>query len=273
MPIPNKSEFRVAIAVEYDGSAFNGWQKQSSPRFNTIQSELERALSDIADSHIKTTCAGRTDAGVHATCQIVHFDSPTDRPEKAWTRGVNSLLPPSIRVLWARQVDEQFHARFSATARHYQYIIYHRATASALMRGRATYMARPLDVKSMNSAAQNLLGEQDFSVFRAAGCQSKSPFRYINMASVSNHNGFIVFDIQANAFLQHMVRNITGALMEVGQGERDTDWINELIASKDRTQAGLTAAPDGLYMVGVEYPPDFSLPRCHETPMFLKLGE
>lgn len=270
MPITNNSEFRVAIAIEYDGSAFNGWQKQSSARLNTIQSELERALSYIADSQIRTTCAGRTDAGVHATCQIVHFDSPTDRPERAWTRGVNSLLPPSVRVLWARHVDGQFHARFSATARHYQYIIYHRATASALMRGRATYAARPLDVNVMNSAAQNLVGEQDFSVFRAAGCQSKTPFRCINMASVSNYNGFIVLDIQANAFLQHMVRNITGALLEVGQGERNTDWINELIASKDRTQAGLTAAPDGLYMVGVEYPPDFSLPRCYESPMFLK---
>ena len=266
------AEIRIATGIEYDGSMFNGWQKQSSPMLDTVQSELERALSQIANTQITTICAGRTDAGVHATCQVAHFDSPIDRPEKAWTRGVNSLLPSSVRVLWARNVNQQFHARFSATARRYQYVFYQRKTASAIMKSRATHVVKPLDVNAMNRAAQYLLGEQDFSVFRAAGCQAKSPFRRITMAAVSKRNGFIVFDIQANAFLQHMVRNIAGVLLEIGQGGRDPDWINELIACRDRPQGGLTAAPDGLYLTGVAYPSDFSLPQCYEIPVFLQIA-
>ena len=253
--------------LSYQGDNYFGYQIQNNQK--TIQGVLESSISTVLRSNIKTKGSSRTDTGVHALCNSFHFDYDGSLPQMFLKR-INGILPKDISLLEIREVDMEFHARFSATARHYQYIIYHRATASALMRGRATYAARPLDVNVMNSAAQNLVGEQDFSVFRAAGCQSKTPFRCINMASVSNYNGFIVLDIQANAFLQHMVRNITGALLEVGQGERNTDWINELIASKDRTQAGLTAAPDGLYMVGVEYPPDFSLPRCYESPMFLK---
>jgi len=251
---------RIALAVEYDGSAFSGWQKQSSPELPTVQGKLETALSRVADQDIVVTCAGRTDAGVHASAQVVHFDSAIDRGEKAWVRGVNSLLPGEVRVLWAKRVDDEFHARFSATARRYQYIFYRRRSASAILQGKVTHLRRDLDVAALNEASAYLLGEQDFSVFRAAGCQSRSPFRHIDAASWSEHGAFVVFEIQANAFLQHMVRNIVGSLMEVGSGEREPGWIQELIASRDRTVAAATAPPYGLYLAGVRYPDNWNLP-------------
>ena len=230
---------------------------------------MERALGQVADADIKTTCAGRTDAGVHATCQVVHFDTPIDRGEKAWIRGVNSLLPDSIRVLWAQSVSAEFHARFSATSRRYQYVIYQRDTASAIMAGHVTHLRDSLDCVAMDNAAQHLLGEQDFSVFRAAGCQSKTPFRNVSQVSVTRHGSFIVIDIRANAFLQHMVRNITGALLDVGRGVHAVDWIRRLISLKDRAQSSATASPDGLYLVGVSYPGEFKLPACEAIPAFL----
>ena len=230
---------------------------------------MEHALGQVADADIKTICAGRTDAGVHATCQVIHFDTPIDRGEKAWIRGVNSLLPDSIRVLWAKNVSAEFHARFSATSRRYQYVIYQRDTAPAIMAGHVTHVRDLLDCIAMHNAAQHLLGEQDFSVFRAAGCQSNTPFRNVSQVSVTRQGRFIVIDIRANAFLQHMVRNITGALLDIGRGEQDVDWIKQLIGLKDRARSSATAAPDGLYLVGVSYPGEFKLPACEAIPAFL----
>jgi tRNA pseudouridine38-40 synthase len=267
------SNTRIALAIEYDGSAFNGWQKQSSPEVKTIQSTLETVLSQIADSEIGTVCAGRTDAGVHATCQVVHFDTPIDRGNNAWVRGANSLLPETIRVLWARNVKPEFHARYSATARCYYYILYLRETPSAIMAGRTTHVRESLDIPVMHEAAQALLGEQDFSVFRAAACQSNSPFRNISHASVSRQHGFVVFKVQANAFLQHMVRNIAGVLLDIGRGQHSAGWVKELIAGGDRTQSSMTAPPDGLYLVGVAYPPAFGLSSTTQIPIFLQSSD
>jgi len=225
-----------------------------------VQGKLEAALGRVADQEITVTCAGRTDAGVHASCQIIHFDSAIDRGEKAWVRGVNSLLPAEVRVLWAKRVDSEFHARFSATARRYQYIFYRRRSASAILQGKVTHLRRDLDIAALNKASAFLLGEQDFSVFRAAGCQSRSPYRHIDAAAWSEQGAFLVFEIQANAFLQHMVRNIVGSLMEVGSGDREPGWIEDLIATRDRKLAAATAPPDGLYLAGVQYPDNWELP-------------
>ncbi len=260
---------RIALAVEYDGSAFCGWQRQQSPELPTVQAALEGALSQVADSPIKTTCAGRTDTGVHATCQVVHFDCAIDRGNKAWTRGVNSLLPAAIRVLWSKQVDPEFHARFAATARRYMYVIYCSESASALLAGKLCHVRQKLDVDAMHEAAQFLLGEQDFSAFRAAGCQSNSPNREVFATSVSRRGDLCLFDIRANAFLQHMVRNITGALISIGRGEQSPQWIGELLVGKDRTQAGVAAVPDGLYLMQVDYPEQFGLPNTSRLPLIL----
>ncbi|NKB31849.1 MAG: tRNA pseudouridine(38-40) synthase TruA [Pseudomonadales bacterium] len=263
------SSQRIALAVEYDGSAFSGWQKQASPELPTIQGALEHALSQVADSPITTTCAGRTDAGVHATCQVVHFDTPIDRGNKAWTMGVNSLLPEAIRVQWAQAVDDTFHARFSATARQYYYVIYTSKIASTVLRNKVTHSRQSLHVEIMHEAAQHLLGEQDFSSFRAAGCQSKSPNRFVAHARLFEQGPFLIFDIKANAFLQHMVRNIAGALMAIGRGEQSSNWIRELLEEKDRNLAGVTAPPDGLYLVAVDYPQENGLATDKRLPLFL----
>ena len=260
---------RIALAIEYDGAAYSGWQRQASPELRTIQSSLERALSQVADTEITATCAGRTDAGVHATCQVIHFDSPVDRSSKAWTMGVNSLLPETIRVRWSQTVDAEFHARFSATARQYFYIIYCSQVGSTVLHNKVTHSRDELNYEVMNQAAQALLGEQDFSSFQAAGCQSKSPNRFVEHARVFMQGAFLILDIKANAFLQHMVRNIAGALLEIGREEQDSDWISDLLAAKDRTLAGVTASPDGLYLVGIDYPAEFALPATRMQPLFL----
>ena len=260
---------RIALAIEYDGATYSGWQRQASPELPTVQSALERALSQVADKEITTTCAGRTDAGVHATCQVIHFDSPVDRGRKAWTMGVNSLLPETIRVHWAQTVDAEFHARFSATARQYFYIIYCSKVSSAVLHNKVTHSRDELNYEEMNKAAQTLLGEQDFSSFQAAGCQSKSPNRFVEHARVFMQGAFLILDIKANAFLQHMVRNIAGALLEIGREEQGSDWISDLLAAKDRTLAGVTASPDGLYLVGIDYPAEFALPATRMQPLFL----
>lgn len=260
---------RIALAVEYDGSEYSGWQKQGSPELPTVQSKLEAALSKVADQPIEVTCAGRTDAGVHATNQVIHFDSRIDRGAKAWVRGVNSLLPHSVRVLWSQVVDQEFHARFSATGRRYQYLIYQGDVASALFPKQVTHIRGDLDVDAMSEAAKHLLGEQDFTSFRAAGCQSRSPFRNVFSANWEKVGQFLVLNIHANAFLQHMVRNIVGSLLSVGRGEQSSDWIAELLKAKDRTQAAMTAPPEGLYLVQVDYPENFSLPQCVRAPLLL----
>ena len=262
-------QHRFALAVEYDGSAFCGWQRQQSPELPTVQSILEDALSQVADHPVTTTCAGRTDTGVHATCQVVHFDSAVDRGNKAWTRGVNSLLPDAVRVVWSKQMDMDFHARFSATARRYVYIIYCAEAGSALLAGKLCHVRQSLNTDAMHEAAQFLLGEQDFSSFRAAGCQSKTPFREVFAATVREQGELVVFDIHANAFLQHMVRNIVGALMAVGRGDQSPAWVRQLLEQKDRTQAGIAAVPDGLYLMQVDYPQRFGLPTTSRLPLVL----
>lgn len=238
----------------------------------TIQQEVESALTKIADHPVTVICAGRTDAGVHATCQVVHFDAKIDRGEKAWVVGSNSLLAKSIRVLSATTVPPDFHARFSATSRRYHYVIMQRKIAPAILYQRVTHVPFELNVSAMHEAAQALLGEQDFTSFRAAGCQSKTPFRNVSRVSVFRQGAFVVVDIQANAFLQHMVRNIVGALLEIGQGLRPVDWIGELLAARNRSAAGVTAPPDGLYLVAVGYPDKFRLPLRLNLPSFLDVS-
>lgn len=260
---------RIALVVEYDGSAFSGWQKQSSPDLPTVQGRLEAALSRVADHPVHTICAGRTDAGVHATCQVCHFDARLDRGCKAWIQGVNSQLPRSVRVLEAVAVGENFHARFSATARRYHYVLECRESVSAILAGRVSPCRFELDLAAMQEAAGHLLGEQDFSAFRAAGCQSRSPSRNVHHARLSRQGRFVVFDIQANAFLQHMVRNLMGSLLTIGRGQQPSAWMAELLAGRDRRLASATADPDGLYLVAVDYPDADGLGAGLRLPPFL----
>lgn len=258
----------LALGVQYDGRAYSGWQVQTSPPLPTVQGELQKALSFIANEAIQVICAGRTDRGVHASHQVVSFRTTAERPDKAWIQGVNTRLPKSISVAWVKVVPEEFHARFSATARRYHYFMLDRPARSALIDGRITWQPRILDANLMHQAAQALLGENDFSAFRGAGCQGNTPFRYMSDISVERMGDLIRIDVCANAFLLHMVRNIVGSLIEVGTGEKPVTWMAELLAQKDRTKAGVTAPPDGLYLVDVTYPQQFGLPEA-ETPTVL----
>ena len=261
--------YRFALGVEYDGAGYCGWQKQVSINLETVQGKLEEALSRVANYSIRTTCAGRTDSGVHATNQVVHFDTPVDRGNKAWIVGVNSLLPPSIRVTWVKAVDQSFHARFSATARRYKYLIYCQRVESVFLRKKAVWIKEELDLKLMNDATGVLLGEHDFSGFRAAGCQSRSSRRFVMEASWYRSREFTVFDVKANAFLLHMVRNLVGAFLDVGNGAKDVNWISEVLGGRDRSAGSVTAPPDGLYLVAVDYPDLHMLPTGMSTPLFL----
>jgi len=249
---------RHALALEYDGRAFCGFQSQRDGC--GVQDALQRALATVAASPIAVSAAGRTDAGVHAASQIVHFDTDAARPESAWVRGVNASLPPAAAVLWARPVDDTFHARFAATARHYVYLLQNRAERPALLAGRVGWYHRPLDLGAMQRAAARLVGTHDFSAFRAAQCQAKSPVKTLVRAQVRHDGTLIRFEFSANAFLHHMVRNLVGALIEIGSGRRDADWIGELIATRDRTRGAATFAPDGLYFCGADYDARFGLP-------------
>ena len=263
------NNYRVALGIEYDGYAYSGWQKQKFPQKETVQEYIESALSKVADREVVVSCAGRTDAGVHATCQVVHFDTDIDRGTKAWTQGVNSMLPRTIRVVWSRTQEDDFHARFSALSRRYLYLIYQRETESAMLHGRASYSRRELDEVSMHAAAQHFLGEKDFTSFRAAGCQSKTAMRNVMHANVYRRGGFLIFDVKANAFLQHMVRNMMGSLLQVGRGSEGPAWIAELLSLQDRARAAPTALPHGLYLVGVEYPQSCNLPSKISLPDLL----
>jgi len=263
------NNYRVALGIEYDGYAYSGWQKQKFPQKETVQEYIESALSKVADREVVVSCAGRTDAGVHATCQVVHFDTDIDRGTKAWTQGVNSMLPRTIRVVWSRTQEDDFHARFSALSRRYLYLIYQRETESAMLHGRASYSRRELDEVSMHAAAQHFLGEKDFTSFRAAGCQSKTAMRNVMHANVYRRGGFLIFDVKANAFLQHMVRNMMGSLLQVGRGSEGPAWIAELLSLQDRARAAPTALPHGLYLVGVEYPQSCDLPSKISLPDLL----
>lgn len=250
---------RFALVVEYDGSAFNGWQLQRGSSVRSVQGELERALSQVANSPLRLQCAGRTDTGVHATNQVVHFDSEVARSEKAWVLGANANLPADVAVRSAKSVDGDFHARFSAQSRRYRYLIYNRAVRSALAPQYLTWVRQPLDVNAMHNEAQALLGERDFTSFRASSCQSSTPMRHIDFIEISQRGELIVVDIQANAFLHHMVRNIVGTLIKVGKGYAAEGWVAELLDRKDRTLAADTAPANGLYLVEVNYPHHFGV--------------
>ena len=260
---------RVAMAVSYDGSAFHGWQSQRKPQVATVQEALEQALGSIANAPVRVQCAGRTDAGVHASHQIVHFDSPSDRDEKAWVSGGNTHLPPKISIHWAKPVTEDFNARFSATARRYRYVILNTPSRSALLAGGVTWESRPLNERAMHEAGQALLGELDFTSYRAVACQSKTPMRNVHFLEVSRCGDMVVIDIQANAFLYHMVRNIAGVLLAIGTGIKPVAWAEEVLLAKDRKAATITAPPFGLYLVGVTYPDSFQLPQSDPGPFFL----
>lgn len=267
--VEGQNSQRVALCIEYNGSSFNGWQSQKSQDVATVQDTLENALAKVADHPVKLTCAGRTDSGVHGIGQIVHFDFNNPRPEEAWVRGGNSHLPDTISIRWAREVSQDFHARFSATARRYRYIIFNNAVRPALLSRLVTPHYIPLDDKAMHEAGQQLLGENDFTSFRGATCQSSTPMRNVQALSITRQGDFVIMDIQANAFLLHMVRNIAGTLMEIGEGLKPLSWAGDVLEMKDRTQAGVTALPDGLYLTGVIYPDEFDLPSSPEGPYIL----
>ena len=242
---------QIALGIEYDGGAFNGWQRQSHQP--SVQSDLEAALSQVADYPVRTVGAGRTDAGVHATGQVASFQPAASRPMRAWLDGVNALTSPGVKVRWAQQVDANFSARFSAQARRYIYL-YRIDERRSPLRDPFTWRGPPLDADAMHSAAQALLGERDFTSFRAAACQSKSPWREVRRIGVRDIANLVALDIEANAFVLRMVRNIAGALAQVGRGERTVDWIGECLLAKDRSLIGKTAPPQGLYLVHVSYP-------------------
>ncbi len=249
---------RIALGIEYDGTAYNGWQRQRTGI--GVQSRVEEALSKIADEEIAVVCAGRTDTGVHASGQVAHFDTTSDRSSRNWLLGANSTLPDDISVIWSQPVADSFHARFSATGRCYEFLILNRFERSSLYRHRAWWVHAPLDADRMHRAAQLLLGKHDFSAFRAAGCQASTPVRTITSISVTRDKDWVLLRISANAFLQRMVRNLTGTLVAIGRGDRQEEWIEEILAGQDRKQAGAAAPPHGLTLVNVEYPPEFDLP-------------
>lgn len=251
---------RIALGLEYLGAPFHGWQVQGHTP-HTVQAVLERALSRVAAMPVQTTVAGRTDAGVHARGQVVHFDAPIRRDAEAWVLGVNRYLPSSVAVQWAQPVPDAFHARFSAKWRRYRYLIRDDRARSALGAGRVTWFHYPLDELRMFEAAKALIGEHDFSSFRARDCQARSPVRIVQQLSVYRQGSLVVLDIQANAFLHHMVRNIAGVLMAVGKGDRTVSWVAEVLAHRDRVKGGVTAPPDGLYLMAVGYPDEFALPQ------------
>jgi tRNA pseudouridine38-40 synthase len=249
---------RVAIGVEYDGRRFHGWQAQGDER--CVQDIVEAALSRVADEPIRVRCAGRTDAGVHALGQVIHFDTQVQRHERAWVLGGNTALPNDVNLLWAREVPETFNARFSAVDRSYRYLILDRSARSSLLGGRVTWIHRALDAEAMRVAATPLLGTHDFSSYRAIGCQAKHPVRTITALSVTRRGELIELALTANAFLHHMVRNIAGVLIAIGRGDRPVGWAQEVLELRNRTLGGATAPPDGLYLAHVGYPPEFGLP-------------
>jgi tRNA pseudouridine38-40 synthase len=250
---------RVALGVEYEGSNYCGWQTQAAGC--AVQDRLEAALAQIAGAAVATICAGRTDAGVHALAQVVHFDCTAQRPESAWVRGVNALLPPSLAVTWARAVREDFHARFSATARHYRYVLLNHPVRPAADHGRVGWFHAPLDVTRMQKAAAILLGEHDFSAFRSSACQAKSPVRTLRQLDIAGQGPYLTFDFCANGFLHHMVRNIVGSLVYVGKGRHEPHWMCELLNARDRTLSAPTFDASGLYLAGVDYDLSWDLPQ------------
>mgnify|MGYP000356017031 FL=1 len=258
---------RYALGVEYDGKNYCGWQRQKNVA--SVQQALEVALSNIADESIEVICAGRTDTGVNATNQVVHFDTNKIRKDVAWTLGVNTHLPNDIAVTWVKEVSADFHARFSATARRYRYIIGNTRLRSAILSSGISHCHFPLDENLMHQGAQYLLGRNDFTSFRTVHCQSHSPNRTLIHCNVSRQGSFIIIDIKANAFLHHMVRNIAGSLMVIGQAKQPVSWIKEVLDAKNRCVAGMTGPSAGLYFVDVDYPAEFDIPKRNLGPLFL----
>lgn len=250
---------RIALGVEYDGSRFHGWQSQRSG-VRTVQLAVEQALSAVADHDIQVYAAGRTDTGVHAIAQVVHFDTQSVRPAHGWVMGANIKLPADVSILWAKEVPKEFHARFSAQTRTYRYFILNRMSRPAVLAKRVTWVHRLLDASLMHQAGQSLMGEQDFTSYRAVHCQAKSPIRTIHALQVMRQHDVVIIEVRADGFLHHMVRNIAGVLIAIGSGERPVEWATEVLVHKDRTLGGITAAPDGLYFHRVDYDERYEIP-------------
>ena len=251
---------RIALGVEYDGAAFCGWQTQ--PSRCAVQDHLEAALAHIAGEAVESTCAGRTDAGVHALEQVIHFDSAAARPISAWVRGVNASLPAGIAVLWAQEVGDDFHARFSARSRCYRYVLLNHPVRPAIGHGSVGWFHLPLDVERMRAAAARLEGEHDFSSFRSSECQAKSPVRHVTSIAIERRGAYVIFEFRANAFLHHMVRNFMGTLIAVGKGRYEPAWVTEVMDARDRTVAAPTFDAAGLYLARVEYAAQWQLPQA-----------
>lgn len=249
---------RIALGLEYDGSAFSGWQSQAHAQ--GVQAAVEEALSNVANHSVVVFAAGRTDAGVHALMQVVHFDTESPRTERGWVLGANTYLPAHVSALWAQPVPDAFHARYSAFARRYRYVILNRMPRPALAAQRVCWVRDPLDAARMQAAAQSLIGEHDFTSFRAAECQARTPMRQMHEITVVRQGELVIVSVLANAFLHHMVRNIAGVLIAIGTGERDLGWAAEVLAAKDRKKGGVTAPAAGLYLAGVRYSSSLALP-------------
>lgn len=265
-PAGSATSTRYAVGVEYDGSRFHGWQSQSG--VSTVQDWVEKALTRVASETIHVVTAGRTDTGVHATGQVAHFDSFAVRSPLNWLRGANTHLPTGLALIWVKAVNPEFHARFTAVARRYRYILFCRDVRPTFLSGKVAWTYEKLDVSRMQHAATALVGRHDFSAFRASGCQSKQPVREIYELSVNSQGPWIWIDIEANGFLQHMVRNIAGVLIAIATGSKPIVWAKEVLESRDRTAGGVTALPDGLYFTGVRYPPTFGLPEAPDPCRF-----
>jgi tRNA pseudouridine38-40 synthase len=263
----DRPSFRIAIGLEYVGTGFAGWQTQEQVR--TVQPCLERSLARIADHPVAVVCAGRTDAGVHALGQVAHFDTGAARSPRAWVLGVNGDLPADISITWARPVPRHFHARYSVSSRTYRYLILNRSARSALASGRAGVIHRPLEVERMRAAAVRLTGEHDFSAFRAAECQARSPVRRLYDLSMERSGDWIYIDLTANAFLHHMARNLVGLLIEIGRGDAEPEWATTVLEGRDRTKGAPTAPAEGLYLYRVNYPAAFGLPVPGEPALFI----
>jgi tRNA pseudouridine38-40 synthase len=259
---------RIALGIEYDGAPFCGWQTQ--PGGGSVQDALQAALARFADAGVEVVAAGRTDAGVHAIAQVAHFDAPVERTTASWVRGTNTYLPRELRVLWAAGVPGDFHARYSATARTYDYLLLNDAVAPAALHGKVGWYHRPLDLDRMREAAALVEGEHDFSAFRDSQCQARTPVRLLHAARVSQRGSLFRFHFTANAFLHHMVRNLVGSLVQVGAGRQAPGWLAELLDARDRRNAAPTFAPDGLYLSGIDYDDRFGLPRFRASPHILR---
>lgn len=256
---------RIALGIEYAGTDFCGWQNQ--PNARTVQAQLEKATSVVANHPIEVFAAGRTDTGVHALNQVVHFDTDSIRSERGWLLGINANLPKDVNVTWVKSVDDGFNARFTAIKRRYRYLILNRLSRSAVHHNRMWWHHHPLDIERMQAAADQLVGKHDFSAFRASECQARSPIKTLDIITVRRQQDCIAIDVEAKSFLHHMVRNLVGVMAAIGDGSKPVDWAGDVLRSVDRSQGGVTAPPQGLYLVDVEYPEQYSMPTVSGFPV------